>query len=623
VVAADLWVPVRLAPRLGIGGAGVEERGNRGLFGVARLAPGVSVARAQGAMDLVAARLRAAHPEQWTDVRQEGRRVTLLEERLARVPPQVRGPALAFTALLGATVVLVLLVCCANVAGLLLARATTRGREVALRLSLGATRGRIVRQLLVEGALLAVLGAAVGLAATRWVTGALAHLDLPLPIALTLDVAPDARVLAFSAAVTALAVLAFGLVPALRASRADVHAAIKAGAVAAGRTRLQSALVVGQLATSLVLAASALLFVRAVRAAGATDPGFSARAMLLVPLERVPGGAGDSSAATVGRLVRERLAGTPGVLAVSWADIGPLDAEVSRRGTLVEGYARQPGEDLEFAFNVVGPGYFETLGLPLARGRGFGDGDRAGAPGVIVVNEAFARRFWGDRDPLGRRVSLDGGATWREVVGVAGDAKYKSLAEGPREYVYTPALQEDGRGVTLHVRTAGDPRAVRAAVRAAVREAAPGWVPSAERTLTEQVDASLLPQRAAGAVLGAFGVLSLLLGAVGVYGVVAFSVARRTREIGVRIALGARAADVVRLVVRQSAALAVGGLLVGVPLAWGASRLLRGLLLGMAGGVALPLLGAALVLGLAAATASWVPARRAANVDAVRALRAD
>ena len=345
--------------------------------------------------------------------------------------------------------------------------------------------------------------------------------------------------------------------------------------------------------------------------------------MLLVPVERVPGTTGDTSSARVGRALQERLADAPGVLAVSWADFGPLNLEVSRRGTMVEGYARRPGEDMEFAFNVVGPDYFATLGLPLARGRGITAADRAGAPGVLVVNEAFAHRFWGGSDPLGRRVSFDGGATWREVVGVARDAKYQSMTERPREYVYTPALQEDGYGVTLHVRTAGDPRAVRAAVQAAVRDAAPGWEPSVERTLTEQVDASLFPQRAASTVLGVFGILSLLLGAVGVYGVVAYTVARRTREIGVRMALGARAADVVRLVVRQSAVLAAGGLLIGLPLAWGASRLLGGMLLGTAGSVALPFLGAATVLGAAAAAASWVPARRAAGVDAVKALAAE
>ena len=620
LIAADAWVPIRGGAALGLGGR-VERRGNRGMFAVARLAPGATVGRAQGAMNLLAARMRGAYPDQWIDVRDEGRRVTLLEERLARVPPQMRGPALAFSALLGATVVLVLLVCCANVAGLLLARATARTREVALRLSLGATRERIVRQLLVESALLAAIAAALGLLATRWVTAALAHVDLPLPVAVTLDLAPDWRVLAFSAAVTTLAVAAFGLAPALRATRADVHAAIKAGAVPAGRTRLQSALVVGQLATSLVLAASALLFLRAVRAAAAIDPGFTARAMLLVDLERVPGAGGDSSSARVGAALSERVAGIPGVSAVSWADVAPLNPDVSRRGTRIEGHVSPPGEDTEFAFNVVGPGYFETLGLPLARGRGFTPADRAGAPEVIVVTEAFARRFWPADDAIGRRVSLDGGETWRTVVGVARDAKYKQMTERPREYVYTPALQEDGRGVTLHVRTGGDPRAVRGAVRAALREAAPGWTSTAERTLAEQVDASLLPQRVAGTVLAAFGLLSLLLGGVGVYGVMAYTVARRTREIGVRMALGARAVDVVRMVMRQSATLAAIGLVVGLPLAWGASRLLGGLLLGVGGDVVAPFLGAAAALAVAACAAAWVPARRAARVDANTALR--
>jgi predicted permease len=628
-VAVDVWVPLAVAARLRIAGIDAEDfatRGTRSFEAVARLAPGVSLERARQAMDVVARQLRAAYPDAWTDVRKEGRRITVLTDREARVPPGARGPVLAFTGLLGGAVGLVLLVCCANVAGLLLARGTGRGREIGVRLSLGARPARLARQFLTESLALAALGTALALVLTAWATRLIGQIQPSASVRLALDVAPDWRVLAFSALLALLAAVAFGLAPALRAARTDVTRVMRSGGTygASSRTRLQGALVAAQLATSLVLLVGALLFVNAVRAAGAADPGFSARALLLVDLRRAPGAESGPPAAGVARQVQERLAGAPGVESVSWASAVPFGGGFSRRSMGVEGYRPADGEDMEFPYNVVGPAYFETMGVALARGRGFTAADRAESAPVVVVNEAFARKFWPGQDALGKRVSVRGGRPpFAEVVGVARDGRYRSLTDAPRPYVYIPALQQRDEGLALHVRTAGDPRAVLPAVRRAVAELAPGWELTPERTIEEHVAASLLPQRVASWVLGAFGGLALVLASVGVYGVVAYAAARRTREIGVRVALGASRGDVVRMVVRQNLGLVAWGVGVGLPLAWGAGRLLGSLLLGA--GVASPLaFGAGTLFLVGTATlAAWLPARRAARVDPISALRTE
>lgn len=626
--AFDAWVPLGAAEGLGMGLDQLEERGGRSLFLLARLAPGVSAEEAQARMGVVARRLLAEHPGQWRDVSEAGRRITLLPEAEARVPPQGREMAVGFFALLMGTVGVVLLVCCANVAGLLLARATARAREVGVRLALGATRRRLVGQMLSEAGVLALAGAALGSLAALWATDLLLAVRTPLPMRVALDFRPDGRVLAFTAGVTVLAVALFGLAPSLRASRADVARTLsgETGSVAgAGRRRLplRDLLVVAQVAMSLLLLAGAGLFLRALAGAAAIDPGFRAEGVLLVSVEPRPGAGREEERARVMAALGERVAALPGVEEVSWAASVPLGPTASRRGVSVPGYQPGRGEDMEFHFNVVGPRYFETMRAPLARGRGITAEDREGAPRVVVVNETFARRFWPGKDPLGQRLSVSGaGGPWLEVVGVARDGKYLSLAEDPLPYLYFAAAQEPW-GATLHVRTGSEPLALVPAVREALREDAPGWMLQDPTTLEETLAGSLLPQRVAAGVFALFGALAVLLAAVGLYGVVAYAVARRTREIGVRVALGARAADVVRLVLRRGAGLALAGIAVGLPAAWALSRLLSGLLVGGGPGDLLPFAGSAALLAAVALLASWLPARRAARIEPMRALRTE
>jgi predicted permease len=627
-LAVDVWLPLRTGAELGLGvrqPADLAERGARVLWVMARLAPGVTREQAEERLRVVARRLHAAYPDAWTDINAQVRRVTLLPESATRVPPQMRRPALGFAALLMATVGVVLLIACANVANLTLARAVRRGREIGVRLSLGASRGRIMRQMLTESAVLAALGAAGGLLLALWSVDLFTGVRTPLPFTVHLDVAPDLRVLAFTLVIAVGTAVLTGLAPALRASRRDVAAVLK-GAVPVdevGRPRvtLRGVLVVVQMALSFLLLTGALLMLRTLRDATHIDPGFRADRMLLVDVEPPPAGPGKIDPTQFALGVRDQVAAVPGVRAVTWAEVVPLGSRWQRRSTTVAGYQPARGEDMEFDFNVVGPGYFRTMEIPLLRGRDFTDADRPGAPGVLIVNESFARRFWPGEDPLGKRVSIRGDeGPFLEVVGVARDGKYRSLAESGLPYVYAPALQEP-RGMTLHVRTTGEPASYIPAVRRAVSAAAPGFVVARPRTMAEHLGQALLPQRAAGTVLGSFALVALLLASLGLYGVVSYAVAQRTREIGVRVALGADRRRVLGFVLRQGARLAAVGLAVGVPLAWATTRLLTGLLLGGSAADPTTFAGAAVLLCTVALLATYVPARRAAHIEPMVALR--
>ena len=622
----DVWVPAPLGSYLGMADD-FTSRGDRSALVYARLKPDVTIEQARSRMAVVARQLAAAYPEAWIDVTRQGRRISVLPEEETRIPPQVRGPALGFAAILMGTVTLVLLVCCANVAGLLLARAASRLKEVGIRISLGASRGRIIRQMLIESVLLATLGGVVGTAASVWGGRALMAAGTPsqVPVPISLNLTPDYRVLWFTLAITLVTGLVFGLAPALRASRADVVTALKTDTPAlrlgGRRFSLHGALVVGQVSLSTLLLVGALLFLRTLRAAASIDPGFRTDHMLLLDISPRPGEEGKVDPEQVALTARDRIAAIPGVTAVSWASNVPLGLDMGRRGLQVEGYRRREGEDMEFHYTVVGPRYFETMEVPLIRGRGFTDADRPGAPEVVIVNEAFAKRFWGEADPIGKRISRSGDSgPWIEVVGLARDGKYVSITDAPRPFVYYPQLQMPD-GITIHVRTSGDPRWLLTAVRREVATVAPTWLIERPRTLEEHIGASLLPQRIAAGLLGAFGVVALLLAAVGLYGVVAFAVAQRTREIGIRVALGAQHGEVLGLMLRHGMTLAGIGLLVGVPLAVVVAKLVSGFLVGAGAADPLVFVGAAGLLALVTLAASYIPARRASRVDPMLALR--
>jgi predicted permease len=632
-LAMDVWVPMSSRPLLTGDARILEARGDRGLQLFGRLRADVPLTVAKARLDTLARSLRAEHPTQWTDVRGETRRISLLPEWQARIQPMLSGPVHAFLALLAAIALLVLLAACANLATLFLVRLVRRRREVAVRLSLGAGRARLVRQFVTETLLVALLGCGLGTLLAFAAADALASMRFPLPVTVSLDVRPDVRVLGFALGLSLLTGAALGFFPSLRASRVDVLTGLKEGAGSWRRSRLRSGFVVAQVALSLVLLAGALLFVRGLGRAAAIDPGFEAGPVVAVPVDLVLSGYDQARTEAFQRTLLERVRRLDGVEAASLALTLHLDPMSSmRRGLTVQGYVPAADEDMEVHATAVGAGFFEALRIPILRGRAFAEGDRPGAPLVAIVNETFARRYWPGQDPLGRRISVRGEeGPFLEVVGVARDAKYATLGEEPRAFFYVPFVQDFafvksvGSFVpaTVLVRTDGVPAARLAAVRRAVQEIDPGVTVSPARPLADLLGLTVLPTRVAGLALGAFGALGLGLAALGLSGVVAQSVAQRTREFGVRLALGADRGDLVRLALGEGSRLVLVGAAVGLAASLALAQLARGFLYGLPPTDPVTFTAAVALLAAAALGASYVPARRAGRVDPVASLRSE
>ncbi len=609
----DLYVPATIAGLLGRGPELLTNRDWQTFDVVGRLRAGVTLAQARQELDRVARRTREA---------------VGAEVRGALVKPSGdQGATEIFkpltVALLGVTA-LVLLVACANVANLLLARGIARRREIAIRLSLGASRTRLVRQLLTESVALAALAGLAGLGVATWARDLMYAFVPPAPFPIAFSFETSGGTLAFAFAATAVAVLAFGLAPALVASKPDLVPTLKddVGAGVPHRARLQPVLVAGQIALSLVSLVCAGLFLRSLAAAGRVDVGFTApERVLLVTTDFQLAGVPDSAgAAFAGRLL-ERLAALPGVEAASLATMVPLGFGGSNsNGTRIEGYTPQPDENLSIQYSLVGPDYFRAMGIPIVRGRPIGTEDGRETAPVVIVNETFARRYWPGLDAIGRRLAQ--GGDWMTVVGVAKDGRYGQLNEAARPLVYRPFAQHYRDAFTIHVRAAaGDPRLLTPALRRAFAQTSADLPVLDLRTMAEHMEAAVFAQRMGAWMLSGFGLMALLLSAVGVYGVMSYAVSQRTREIGVRVALGAGRRTVVRLVVGRAMRLAGIGLAVGLVAALGAGRLLRTQLLGVSPSDPVTFVAIGLLLGGVALLASWIPARRAAKVDPMVALR--
>ncbi len=614
-VEPALYVPLMMQEVIRPGRSLMEARGSNFLSGVARLRNGVTAAQAEEAMQGLLAGLREDHPDQYGN---SG--IVLVRQADAGIHPSMRDAQVGMSTVIMAVVGLLLLVACVNVANLFLARAGERRKEMGIRLSLGARRGRIVRQLLTESVVFSLLAGGAGVV-LAWAAIRVGNsIRLPVDIPVSFDLALDPPVLAFTATVALLTGVVFGLVPALQASKPETVSALKGeSAAGASRSRTSQGLVVAQMALSILLLVSAGLFVRNLQAATDVDKGFDSDNLLVAGVHPGLQGYTEEEARLFYRDLLERVRTLPGVSQVALGEVLPLGFSSQQTSVDVPGYEPSPDEQMSIDYNIVGPGYFEAMGIPV-RGREFTEADEVEAPGVIVVNEHFARRFWPGEDPVGKIVRVGGE---RSVVGVVPTGKYQRLGEAPTAYMYLPFEQSFNYAMTVHVRTTGDPEALAPRLRQVVRSLDPNLPVYDVKTMNNHLGIALMPARLGGITLGLFGVLGLILAAVGIYGVTAVSVARRTREMGIRIALGAKPGRVLGLVVRQGLGITAVGIVIGLGAAFVAAGFVRDLLYTGQALDPVIFLGVPAVLGAVALLATWVPARRAAGVDPVRALKTE
>jgi len=620
-VPFDLWVPLMMGVQLGSCQNFVyTERGARGLQGIARLTPGVKVEQARGEITALATELARTYPD------------TNYKIGATMVPePEGTGGAQAFLRgplhILMATSVMVLLIACVNVSNLMLARAAARQKELSIRLALGAGAGRLARQLLTESLTLAAIATAVSAPLSLWLMDSLNYVmpDIGLPV--DLAVRMNWQVAGFTVLACATAALAAGLAPALHAVRTNVNETLKESgrSTTAGShaLRVRDFFVIAEVGLAMVALVGAGLFTRSFDGVRRLNPGFDPLNVLLsrvyLPHEYPP-----QQQRQIMRRIQEQLEQTPGINAVGYADIAPLGFGLGPGWTVaIDGYVAAPGEDLTISRALVSPGYFTTLRMPLVEGREFTLHDDADAAPVVIVNEAFAQRYFGGRDAIGCRLRT--GHRWRTVVGVARTAKYYYLTEAARPFFYAPIAQVElpasGFGLSFFARTKGDPPAAINTMRRVTLEADADALVANPEPLTNYIEGPLFGQRIAAFLLSALGALSLVLAAVGLYSVMAYAVSQRAHEIGIRMALGADASAVRRMVVRRGMLLASGGMLAGAIAALAGGRLIAGMLTNISPENPAILALAALFLATVALAACLVPARRATKIDPISALR--
>ena len=547
---------------------------------------------------------------------------------LTGLPPDATAPLAAFLGVLLAAAALVLMIASVDVGAMLSARAIMRRREMAVRAALGAARGRLVRQLLTEILVLFALGAAGGFVLATGATAAIERLPIPAEVRITLRITPDYRVFVFAVAVSLLTGLVVGLVPALRAARADVAARLRDGTAGSGtrRTPIAGTLVVGQLALSLVLLVGAGLFVRSLQRAGRIDPGFDAAGVTTARLDTEAWGYDEPHGRVFLEALRGRIAGLPGIESVAYTTILPLTLQSSVESIRLDGRPDQPSGGVQVHNLQVSADYFTTLRLPIVAGRAIAASDDQRAPRVAVVNATFARRFWPDGSALGRTFRY--GDQRITIVGIARDARYASLTEqwegsATPPMVYFPLVQQWRPRVSLMVRSRTSSTALAGAVQRAVGAIDPSLPAPRVVSLNAAMSLGLFPQRVAAIVTGTLGVVGLLLATIGLYGVIAFSVGRRSREIGIRLALGARRSDVLAMIVRDGMRLTIVGLAAGVGLALLSTRLIATYLAGLDPLDAPTYLAMTALFGGVALVASIIPARRAAGSDPMMVLRSE
>jgi predicted permease len=627
-IVSEFWVPLAVSeeimPDLTSDGSVINQRNNQWLMLDARLKPGVTRAQALVLVNVVKKRL----DDTWRKDDKTHEKLTL--QAAGGLIAGSATPAFTLMAVLMIVVGLVLLVACANVANLLLARATGRQKEIAIRLAIGAGRRQLVRQLLIESFLLALAGAAAGFLLAAVAARAISSFKLPLPFPIAFDFNVNWRVALFTLGLSVITALVFGLVPALRASRPDLVGSLKDGPSGSGRTsrsRMRNTLVVVQVSLSLVLLTTAGLFLRSLGNASSIDIGFKPANLLIMSVDpKIQNYSHDKTAQFLSQL-RDRVSALPGVRSVSFVGIVPLSIGAAENKFDVDPAKGRPAQNVIALVNTIGAGYFQTMGIPLLRGRDFTPqdvtADLGGQPAAII-NQTMAAHLFPGQDPIGRTIRQDK-ATYT-IIGVARNSKSRTIGEKPSDaaYLFLNAAPEKATsffGTTILVKTSMDPRVLESSVRQQIAALDPNMAVFNAETMQEHVDKSLLIPRISALLLGIFGAIGLTLAAIGLYGVMSYSVRRRTREIGIRMALGAKRPTVLRMILRQGLILTAIGLAIGLAIALALGRFTASVLYGTSGTDLLTFGIVSLVLLATAAVAVLVPALRAAHVEPTTALR--
>jgi predicted permease len=622
----DMWIPYMMAPFLPMFGNNrdlLNSRGNRSIFIKARLRPSVDIDQARAALATLSTQFQEAYPEDWED-----REFNLLPTEDVAIHPLVDTVLYSVAGMLMTVVGLVLLIACTNLAGLLLARAADRKKEIAIRLALGARRSQLVRQFLTETMLLGLIGGGAGLVIAHWLLQALVGFQPPIPVPINLDVALDQAVLLFTLSIAVLAGLFFGLLPALQATRPDVAPTLKddvgAGIGKQRRFNLKNGLIVTQVAISMILLLGAGLFIRSLQGAQDIDLGFSLREGGIVWAMMEVSGIEREEWEGIASTLEERAAAIPGVEQVATAEILPLGIGFQTRNIDIPGVDPPPGDDYHnIGFNLVSPAYFDVMEIPIIAGRGIGREDQEGSAPIVAISETAARRYWPGENPIGSEIITPLNERAYRIVGVVKDTKVWTIGEEYRPYIYFARAQNPTSSIMLVAR-GGIPEAqIVGGLQSLVREVDPRLVIMDSKTMTEHLSVMLFPPRMAALLLGVFGLLALVLASTGLYGVVAFTVSRRVREVGIRMSLGADSGSVIKMVLKGAMALVLIGGVIGLALTVGLTQLISQFLYGVSGLDPVTFVAVPLVMAAVALLAAFLPARRASRVDPVEALRAE
>ena len=617
--AIDVWTPVMMKDYVARPHFSLTDRGSRWLMVLGRLKPDATISQAQANISTIAQQLQRAYP-------QTNDQMGVAVYSLTQSPFSLKRSLQSSLAILMAAVGVVLLIACANVANLLLARAASRRKEIAVRLALGGSRRRLMRQMLTESFVLAMFGAAVGLMLAFWTARLLPAFLPPYAAEVNFDTRPDTVVFGFTLVLTVLTTVLFGLVPTLQASKSDLVASLKGDMAALGRGQrklsLRHGLVMVQVALSTVALISAGLFVRSLRESYNANPGFDSKRVLLASLDPFLNGYDESRGREFYRRLVERVSTLPGIESASLGRRLPLTLSgIAFSAVAIDGYTPGRDEDMRFNYETVGPHYFHTMRIPLLQGRDFEDRDHEQSAGVVIINETMARRFRATRNAIGGRLKV--GKGWLQIVGIAKDVKNRSLSEPPQPFFYLPLLQDYRSNMILVTRTAGEPEKMFHAVQAEVTALDAEMPVFDAKTLEDHIGVSLFLQRMAATLLSIFGLLALSLSALGLYGVMAYAVSQRTREMGIRISVGAQRTDVLKLILGQGLILSAIGLTGGLVAALVVTRFAAHLLYGISAADPTTFAVIAALLLAVGLAASYFPAVRATKIDPMIAVRTE